>query len=372
MTVTLIANSESEAGALESLPETPGLNIVQKADLEGSERTFGPEEKLLCTSESILDLILERLDAKDNRKSAIALLKDKTAFRHAIKPMFPDFYFEEIDPTLLDTLGLDADKQYVIKPSKGCFGTGVKIVAGDVDLKKIAEQIMAEVKRNSALFSSAVLTEDRVIVEEFIEGEEYAVDMFYDAEGNVVITNIYHHPMPKNPAYLHMLYTTSKEVFEKIYAPAKNFFEELSRILDVRSMPIHSEFKLRDGQLVPIELNPMRFGGMGLCNLSYHAMGQNAYTSFVEDQEHDWGEVWQEQGNSLNAFVIAYNGQFADLAKQEPDWEKLRGRFQEVIHEIPFDYQKQLAFGILYVRVAPDSLDELLAIEFDDFFVDIS
>jgi hypothetical protein len=37
--------------------------------------------------------------------------------------------------------------------------------------------------------------------------------------------------------------------------------------------------------------------------------------------------------------------------------------------ETPFDYQQQLAFGILYIEEKPERVPALLPIEFDDSFV---
>ena len=43
---------------------------------------------------------------------------------------------------------------------------------------------------------------------------------------------------------------------------------------------IHGEFKLDKGKLLPIEMNCMRYGGMGLGNLAYHALGVNPLSAF--------------------------------------------------------------------------------------------
>jgi ATP-grasp domain len=46
--------------------------------------------------------------------------------------------------------------------------------------------------------------------------------------------------------------------------------------------PIHAELKLMKGELFPIEFNPMRFGGLGLGDLSYYAFGINPYKYYFE------------------------------------------------------------------------------------------
>jgi hypothetical protein len=266
------------------------------------------------------------------------------------------------DKTLAD------HEKYVIKPVKGCFGSGVRMIDGTVNLQEMVMEIRAELARNSAVLSSDVLTPDEFLIESYIEGEEYAVDMFYDSQGRPVIVNIYHHPMPENLAYLHMLYYTSRETFERVYAPANEFFRKLNETLQVTNLPIHSEFRLHNGHLMPIELNFFRFGGMGLSNLGYHALGVNPYQHFMEDTEPNWASIWKDQDN-IFGFFIAYNGANSDLTHTTPDWQRLRRQFSRIILAIPFDYQKQLAFGILYIEERPENIPNLLRIEFDDYFV---
>jgi len=165
-----------------------------------------------------------------------------------------------------------------------------------------------------------------------------------------------------------MLYYTSRDTFNLIHAQSRDFFDKLNELLHVTNLPIHSEFRLQNGRLVPIELNSFRFGGMGLGNLGYHALGVNAYQCYIEDREPDWESIWANQEN-IFGFFIAYNGTKADVLNTKPDWERLRRQFSRIILEVPFDYQKQLAFGILYIEEKQESIPAILTTEFNDFFV---
>jgi len=364
----LISNPASESGTLETLPPTCGLTVLNKQQLqEQQDLRFGKDDKVCLTTESILDNVLSRLD-DESRKSAVRKLKDKFAFRELLKSIYPDFYFKQCKLEDLPNQKLDWDSKYVVKPVKGCFGSGVRVIDGNINLQKLIVEIKAELAKNSAVLSTNVLTPDEFLIESYIEGEEYAVDMFYDRQGKPVITNIYHHPMPTNLAYLHMLYYASRDTFEKIVQPAREFFLKLNQTLKVTNLPIHAEFRLHNGQLMPIELNSFRFGGMGLGNLGYHALGVNSYQHFIEDSEPDWASIWKDREN-IFGFFIAYNGANTDMTQAKPDWERLRRQFSRIILETPFDYQKQLAFGILYIEERIECLPALLNIEFDDYFV---
>lgn len=369
--LTLIANPSAESGALETLPDTEGLKILSKEELLSNPQIFSPSEKLICTSESVLDLLIDSLDLADPRAHAIQQMKDKHLFRNLTSAINPDFYFKEFHPSELESLSLDPESRYVLKPSKGCFGTGVRTFTGSADLNAIGHEIIAEIERNSSVLSDSVLSNDRLILEEYIAGEEYAVDVFFDSQGEVHITNIFHHPMPQNSAYLHMLYYSSRDTHNLIYPLAIDFFEQLSSQLDLRNMPIHSEFRLVNGALIPIELNPMRFGGMGLTNLNSPTLGINAYQQFIEESKRDWAATWNSQPELVNVFFIAYNGTHIDKTTHQPNWPLLRDHFSEIIREIPFNYQQQLTFGILILREEQSILAELLAIDFDDYFLPI-
>jgi hypothetical protein len=143
----------------------------------------------------------------------------------------------------------------------------------------------------------------------------------------------------------------------------------LNEHLKVRAFPIHAEFKTNEGRLVPIELNPLRFGGAGLANLGFYAFGLNAYQCFVDDWRPDWRRIWHKERDMAYGFFIAYNGAQIDLTTHKPDWDRLRTLFSRILFEMPFNYQKQLAFGVLYVANKVPALLELLKIEFDDYFV---
>ncbi len=368
MNTWLIAEPSAKAGAIETLPETPGLRVLTKNELLKKDLRFSSEDKVCITSEIVIDEVISRLE--DSRlQTGIGVMKDKTAFREALQPLFPDFFFQQIETQALSSLKLNPEKSYVVKPVKGCFGSGVRVINGNADLQTLEAEIKIELARNSALFSDSVLSPEQLIVEECVVGEEFAVDMFYTRDGKPMITNIYHHPMPRNPAYLHMMYYTSAEVFSSIYQPAQDFFQQLNEILNLSQIPIHAEFRLQGDKLVPIELNSLRFGGMGLANLSYYGFGSNAYQSFIDEAQPDWEAIWEENADKAFAFFIAYNGANANLQTHEPDWPSFRGLFSKIIHEVPFDYQQQLAFGILYLEELQERISTLLETEFDDYFV---
>jgi phosphoribosylamine-glycine ligase len=49
-----------------------------------------------------------------------------------------------------------------------------------------------------SIFPENVLNTSNFIIEEFIRGEEYAIDYYYDNNGDAVLLNVLHHPSPPN------------------------------------------------------------------------------------------------------------------------------------------------------------------------------
>ena len=368
----LIYSDSSEAGSMETLPDTQGLQALEYKELQQSDLTFTAEDKICITTEACLDLVLERMTNEEIKKS-IEVLKDKYKFRQLIKPLFPDYFYQKIPFDQIKSL--QVKEKSVLKPQKGCFGTGVRILSPDQDMAFVSKDVRNEISRNSDVLSEEVLSKDDFILEKYIDGEEYAVDMFFDHLGKPHIANIYHHPIPENTFYLHMIYYSSNEVFQRLYKKAIEFYSKLNESLSLKNILLHGEFRYtNENQLFPIEINPMRFGGMGLGNMIYYTMNINPYEYFIRNQSPPWKELWSNQNRSDNiyAFFIAYNGRNIDKSTHEPDIEKLCSEFSEVLNSCIFNYKEQLAFGTFIIRENSKNLKKLLKIDFDNYFKPIA
>lgn len=369
MKVYLVKPQQSESGTIESLPEFEQLQLIEDKDARGLKFIFESNQKVAIISESSITNVLSNLPEENAKRKAIELFKDKFLFRKLIKE--ESFNIQKIH--FQDISKLKVRNKSVLKPLKGCFGTAVKIVDEHTNFEQLEKEIHQELEKNGTVFSENVLTSNEFIVEDFIEGEEYAVDMFYNNEGKPCIVNIFHHPIPKHQQYLHMIYYSSKNTFDEIYPLAKSFFEQLNKKINVLDFPMHCEFKRIGNKLIPIEINPMRFGGMGLGNLTYYAFNINPYQYFLENKEPDWSEIFKNVDEDLRfVYFIAYNSFSKDTKTNYPNIQKLKTEFTEIKREQLFDYQKQLAFGVFCLQEREENLNRLLQIDFDDYFELIS
>lgn len=347
-----------------------GTRVLSSEELAQSDIRFQETDKVYVPSETALSTVIERMD-NPACVEGINKLKDKYLCREALSSLYPDFYFakcklEEIPH--LDTKG----KKIVIKPLSGFFGTGVRFADADTDLEALKAEIRSEVAENSRFFPESVLTKDEYVVEEFIEGEEYAVDMFYDEQGHAVITNIYHHPVSESPDYAHLMYYSNKKLFGLYLESFSRFFNEFGATLKLRNFPIHAEFKLRGTEFIPIEFNPMRYGGFGLADLTSLSYGYQPIAAYLNSQAPDWEAIWKSRERYNYAFILAYNGKGLDLNKQVPKHARFKDylqKYAELMDYVELDFQRNPVFAIAYVRSDDyEQMMGLLGTEFRDFF----
>jgi hypothetical protein len=360
----ILVTSSVESGTLETLPVVPEMELLPHELLIENGRYFDVADKICITSEYSLSSVVGRLDTE--RRKAVEALKDKARFREILKDIYPEYGFSTVK--LEEIRNVRVSRKSVIKPVRGIFGTAVRVVEQDTDFHQVSKELEEEIRKNAKVYPGSVLSAEDFIVEDFIEGEEYAVDMFYDSNGEPKIVNIMHHPLPVNNAYIHMMYNSSKAAFDKVYDKAHLFFTQLNKTLKVKNFLMHSELKIHNGKIYPVEINSMRFGGMGLCNLIYYSHGINPFLCFLEDLEPDRNKLWNGKEDAVFSFFIAYNGKNIDTGNYRPRPDKLETNFTKVLHEHLFDYRKQLAFGIYFLEEKEENIREMVKLEFDDFF----
>ena len=90
------------------------------------------------------------------------------------------------------------------------------------------------------------------------------------------------HPMPSDPSYSNVVYWTSEELFHQWKKSIEMFFTQLNdQFLHVKRFPLHAEFRIQGDKLIPIEINPLRFGGFCLADLPYYAFGFDKLLRFI-------------------------------------------------------------------------------------------
>lgn len=348
--------------------KSKNIKILTEDELTNSKIYFNKEDKVYVPSESSLNIVLKRMKDKKKYQSVVSL-KDKYKFRLILKKLFPNFHFKKILLSKLKDIKIDSTKKYIVKPVKGFFGTGIRTIDKNSSLQKISEEIKIELDKNSKIFSESVISKNELLIEEYLEGDEYAVDMYYDDLGKPIIQNIYHHPSPTNIVYFHVLYYTSYSIFNKYLTLFEDFFKQLNKKLSASSIAIHAEFKYDGKKMLPIEFNPLRFGGFGLADLTYHGFNTNPFENYFNNEKPDWNKIWKSRKKQYFGWVLGYNGINVDVINDKPDHNKFKSIFSNVMDYCEIDYKSNPVFAIMYVKETNyDKLMTLLKIDFNKFF----
>jgi len=312
--------------------------------------------------------ILELSNNSDLKKS-INTFKDKYESRKLLKSMYPKYYFEKININNIHKYKFP-DKKIIIKPNKGFFGTGVRKIENERELKFKINESVDEVKENSKYFSDKILDKNNFIIEELIEGEEYAVDMYYDSSSKPVIINIYHHPYRDKSDTRNVLYYTNVEIMKRLIPKFEKIFSKIALKLKLQNFPLHAEFReTKNGMLIPIEVNPLRYGGFSLADLTHWAYDFNPYKYFFTNTKPDWDKIYKEKKNKHFGWILAYNANLS-FESYIPDHNKFKNSFSKVLHYNKLDHKKYPVFATVYGET--ENLDEFykyLSVDFGKFFM---
>lgn len=355
---------------LESMKSNNDVEILSLEDLKkNSNIIFDENDKVCVTSETTLSTVLERLKNIKHRDS-ILLMKDKEKCREYLLNLYPEFYYKKLPLDQIRNCNFHSDKKYVLKPVKGYSGTAVRIIEGSENIDEVIEDMRAELEKNRAFFSNSVLSEDEFLIEEFIPGEEYAVDMYYSENGQPEILNIYHHPIPEKFEYLHTLYYTSLDVFNKLHDQLICFFTEFNKKLNLKSFPVHGEFKYDGKKIVPVELNPLRYGGDGLADLTYYGFSKNPFLIYFKNKKMDWKNIWNKRKKKIYAWILGYNGAGLEISNLRPHLSKYRSMFSNVITDLPLNYKKHIGFSVMYIEEEDiNRINKLVNTDFSEYFI---
>jgi hypothetical protein len=339
---------------------------LRGADLVGDDdfarRYFEQDRPRLYTnSENALGWIRDRLAATE-LPAQVEALKDKVRFRELLADLDPDYRFEEVRLADLDAVDPTVfGGSFVAKPAVGFFSLGVQIVEDTRDWPAAAGRLRAAGERFRGLYPDAVLELDRFVLEQVIEGDEFAVDAYYDHQGAVTIVNVLEHPFAHGADVSDRVYRVRPAVIERTHDVFVRDLEELGRRAGLRDVPIHVEFRIADdGTVRPIEANPMRFGGWCATDIASHGWGFCPYTAFLRDQRPDWDRLCDEQSGWTTALVVADLPADLDRTRVTAiDYEAFTARFSRPLELRRVEDPRHPVFAFLFVRVRDDELDQL-------------
>ena len=242
-----------------SLIRDDAMNWI--SEHEAKHKLLNTANPLLYTnSENSLKWIFDNLKGTD-LPDQIKLFKDKFKFRELIQDIFPDFIFRKIKIDEIQSLDIDALKlPFVIKPSLGFFSIGVQIIHTKSDWHFAQKKLTYD--NLKSIYPKEVMDASTFIIEEYIEGEEFAIDAYFNNEGGVVVLNIMHHVFSSRTDVSDRLYSTSQNIIRSYKESIEKFLSPIGDKAGLKNFPLHLEVRIDErGTIRPIEINPLRFGG---------------------------------------------------------------------------------------------------------------
>ena len=290
---------------------------------------FKKTGKLYTVSENALGWIYEHIEDKRFLDS-ISIVKDKAAFRSICRDIYPDFFFKELNINEMKNIDIHSIVfPCVIKPSVGFLSKGVFVVHDEKEYQAAVDSLLNDFAKAGDGFPEFVVGKSRFLIEEYIRGEEYAVDTYFDENENPVILNIFHHKFMNESDTSDRLYLTNKGLFDQYEEPFTHFLVNLNKTLHLKNFPMHIEFRYDGKKAVPIEINPLRFTGFCLNELQVFISGQHPMLSFLRGKHVSKEEMWQGRENYTYAFGVLE----MPASKEEKNFneEKFRADFQDVL-----------------------------------------
>lgn len=321
-----------------------------------------PSTKIYTNSENSIAWIEKNLGFSE-LPGQIQTFKNKIKFRELLKTSFPNYFFKGIKYNEIRNLDIkDFKFPFIIKPAVGFFSIAVHKVDKADDWNKVLDKIDIEIERLSGMYPTEVIDMNDFIIEEYIRGDEYALDCYFDSEGQPVILNILHHVFSTENDVNDRIYTTSEEIIFRWHSEILEFLVDIGKKVNLKNFPAHIEVRIdKNGKINPIEVNPLRYGGWCTTgDISWFAYGINSYEYFLKGKKPNWKEIFKTRKNKkYSNIVLDNNSGILEEDIKSFDYDLLLKDFEKPLDLRKVDFVKYTVFGFLFVETANGNEEEL-------------
>lgn len=332
------------------------LNLV--SDAEAAKR-IDEGERVYSNSENALDWVLKNTH-DESLSHAIRFSKDKAEMREALAPLSPSLFYASYDRNELAAVDpAELPLPVVLKPAIGFCSMGVYAIEEPADWQRALDAIAHEESVWAQRYPGSVVDTGQFIVEGFIRGQEYAIDMFYDEDGRARCLNIMWHDFASDDDTSDRLYNTSHEIICEMLPVFTDWLNQVNEILGARNFPAHVEVRVDvDGNVIPIEFNPLRFAGLGGTDLAYWAWGLRTYEAYLNGDDVDLIALSAPHAGKVYTMSLLNPHPTADLSKPFL-YDVFAARFSKVLDFHRFDVNAVGSYGFLFLETDAETADEL-------------
>ena len=249
---------------------------------------------------------------------------------------------------------------------------GVHIIHNDSEWKSALFSLESEIKSAKALYPDVVIDGSKFIIEEYIKGDEYAVDAYFDEKGEPVILNIFQHPFLDSRDVKDRIYMTSAGIMIKYMARLAMLLRKIGEINKIRNFPLHMEVRITDDdKIIPIEINPMRFAGWCTTDVAKYAWGINVYEYYMNQKKPDWNDILSNAKRGVYYFSMAEVPVGQDRSKIKGfDYDKYLSNFSNVLEVRRINPKTNPLFAVIFgFTESKEEIKNILALKTKDYTI---
>ena len=327
---------------------------------------------IYSNSENAITWVLDNLP-DSNLSGYIKLFKDKALFREMLAELFPDFYYESMDiEELKNKPANDIKFPVVVKPAVGFLSFGVHTINNEKEWSDAVSKLEKEMKQASMMYPKHVVDSSKFVVEELVEGEEFAIDAYYDRNGDPVILNIFQHPFLNAKDVRDRIYLMSTGIMIKYMARFAILLRDIGNLRDIKNFPVHLEVRVKgDGSIIPIEVNPMRFAGWCTTDAAKYAWGINVYDCFYNQKRPDWNNILANAGKEVFYFSMAEVPSDVDRKNiQGFEYERFLANYSNILELRRINFKENPLFAIIFGSTSSkDEVIKILSLKTKDYII---
>lgn len=339
-----------------------GLNLV--GETEAAKR-ISEGERVYTNSENALSWIVANV-ANEDLEKGIGIFKDKLRMRRELASIDPDYYFQEVTGDDLKSISFDGlPDRFVLKPAVGFCSMGVYVIETQDEWDRALEDIEEQNARWNEMYPTSVVDAGTFMIEEYIDGQEYAIDAFFDEQGRACVLNIMKHDFASADDTSDRMYTSGASVYLNKAPEFGDWLDRVNGKLQIKNFPFHVEVREKNGRILPIEFNPLRFAGLGGTDVSQYAFGFKTYEAFLENDVPPI-DAYREQDPDALVTMALLNPPSGITGDEAFDYDGFAQNFSDVCALTQFDVNKVGNYGFLFARVSSAESPELAFLMNDD------
>jgi hypothetical protein len=157
---------------------------------------------------------------------------------------YPQFYFQTLELGNWDLID-PASLPYpiIVKPVIGYSSIGVFRVENAGKWNEVKRKVRHVLAEGADMYSADVVNTNELIIEQWIDGMEYAIDAYFDSNGEPVILNVFARKFMNDGDTSDRIYYTGKHVIQEMLRPISEFLSKIGKKLDLRNFPLYAEVR---------------------------------------------------------------------------------------------------------------------------------